>query len=466
VSAALPRRVHAGYALGSLATGTFGTVPGLLLLPYLTDTMGVAAGVAGLLVLVPKAWDVLVNPVAGRISDRWGGRRPYLLGGGFALAVLFAAIFAAPAPFIRSGVPSSGAEAELSAYGTVGAGAAAYVAVAFLATATAFAFFQVPYVAMPAEITDGYTERTRLMTWRVAFLALAILVSGAVAPLVVSAGGDGIPGHRWMGLFCGALIVVGAVGAYVGTRGVPAGPARESEPSLRAQLRVATGNRPFRMLLACFVVQAAGIGTMLAGVKYFADHVIERPDDGPTVLFACFVGPALLVMPVWRRVGARIGKLRAFVWASLILAAGALALVAAPALPPVAVYLLVATVGCGYAGEQVFALSMLPDCIAYDTARTGRRQAGVFTGLWTAGETLGLALGPGIYAVVLQIFGYASSDSGEAAVQDGTARLGVLLGFTVLPSVVVGVAVLLMRRYDLTEDRLSREATPSEPRLR
>jgi Na+/melibiose symporter-like transporter len=193
---------------------------------------------------------------------------------------------------------------------------------------------------------------------------------------------------------------------------------------------------------------------MLAGVKYFADHVIERPDDGPTVLFACFVGPALLVMPVWRRVGARAGKLRAFVWGSLIFAAGALALVAAPALPAVAVYLLVAAIGCGYAGQQVFALSMLPDCIAYDTARTGRRQAGVFTGLWTAGETLGLALGPGIYAVVLQIFGYVSSESGAAAAQDGTARLGVLLGFTVLPAVVVGAAVLAMRGYDLTEDRL------------
>ncbi|RQW85837.1 MFS transporter, partial [Micromonospora globispora] len=59
----LPRRVHAGYALGSLVTGAFGTVPGLLLLPYLPDTLGVAAGVAALLVLLPKAWDVLVNPV-------------------------------------------------------------------------------------------------------------------------------------------------------------------------------------------------------------------------------------------------------------------------------------------------------------------------------------------------------------------------------------------------------------------
>ena len=47
--------------------------------------------------------------------------------------------------------------------------------VLFLACATAYAFFQVPYVAMPAEMTDDYDERTRLMTWRVAILALTIL---------------------------------------------------------------------------------------------------------------------------------------------------------------------------------------------------------------------------------------------------------------------------------------------------
>jgi Na+/melibiose symporter-like transporter len=436
---ALPAGVRVGYAMGSLVTAAFATVPGLLLAPYLTDTLGISAGIAAWLILLPKAWDVLVNPVAGRISDRtrsrWGARRPYLLVGGLAVAALFAALFAGPA-------------------GT-GPGAGIYVAVAFLAAATAFAFYQVPYVAMPAEMTEGYAERTRLMTWRIAVLAVGILVSGAVAPLIVQAGGEGIPGYRWMGLFVAVLMVVGALAAFVGTRRAPAGAVRESEPTLRAQLAVAGRNRPFRRLLACFLVQAVGIATMLAGVKYFADHVLERPDAGPTVLFACFVGPALLVMPVWSRVGGRLGKAPAMVLASLVFAVGALALVAAPVLPPLAVYLITAMIGSGYAGQQVFALSMLPDCIAYDTARTGRRQAGVFTGLWTAGETLGLAVGPGIYLLVLQIFGYASSDTGTAAPQSDTARLGVLLGFTVLPALLVGLGLLLLRGYDLTAERLA-----------
>ncbi|MBM0234027.1 MFS transporter [Micromonospora sp. STR1_7] len=438
-AAPLPRTVHAGYALGSLATGAFGTVPGLLLLPYLTDTLGVAAGVAALLVLLPKAWDVLVNPVAGRISDRtrsrWGARRPYLLVAGLALAVLFAAIFAAP-------------------FGN-GRAAGAYVALAFLATATAFAFFQVPYVAMPAELTDDYAERTRLMTWRIAVLALTILVSGAVAPLVVTAGGDGLAGHRWMGLFVAVLIALGAIGAFVGTRSAPTGTVGGSEPTLRVQLAVAGANRPFRALLICFVVQSAGVATILAGVNYFAGQILRDERSGPTLLFACFVGPALLVMPIWSRVGARLGKRAGLVVAAVILAAGALLLVAAPVLPPFAVYLVVAVIGVGYAGQQVFALAMLPDCIAYDTARTGRRQAGVFTGLWTAGEMLGLALGPGIYGLVLQLSGYVSSDTGTAATQSDTARLGVLLGFSVLPAALIAPPILLLRRYTLTPSALT-----------
>ncbi|GAA2685270.1 MULTISPECIES: MFS transporter [Actinosynnema] len=411
-------RVRAGYALGSLVTGAFGTVPGLLLLPYLTDSLAVPAAVAGALVLVPKAWDVLFNPVAGRISDRAGARRPFLLGGGAATAALFAALFA--------GVGD-------------GWGAAAYVAVVFLLCATAYAFFQVPYVAMAAELTDDYHERTRLLAWRVAVLALAILVSGAGAPAVRDLVG-GADGYRVMGVAVGALILVGTLASVAGTRGAPVrrDPAAPSARDFLAALRV----RAFRRLLVVFSVQAVGLGTMLAGVDYFARLVLgER--SAQTALFAAFVGPALLVMPLWQRVGRRVGKRTGLVVASVVFAGAAAGLGASGVLPVGAVVAVMAVAGVGYAGMQVFPMAMLPDVIS---SVDGRR-AGLFSGVWTAGETLGLALGPGAYGVVLAVGGYAASAGGDVAQSSG-AVLAALVGFTALPALLAVLPLPLLPREE------------------
>jgi Na+/melibiose symporter-like transporter len=103
--APLSPSVRVGYSLGSVATESFATVPGLLLLPYLTDPLGIAAVLAGAIMLLPKALDVLLNPVAGRISDRHqsplGPRRPFLLRGGLSLAVCFALLLDVAPPRLR-----------------------------------------------------------------------------------------------------------------------------------------------------------------------------------------------------------------------------------------------------------------------------------------------------------------------------------------------------------------------------
>ncbi|MEU6641573.1 MFS transporter [Saccharomonospora sp. NPDC046836] len=425
---ALGTRTRLGYSLGSFVTGAFGTVPGLLLLPYLTDTMAVPAAAAGAIVLLPKAWDVVFNPVAGRISDAGlaerGSRRRSLLVGGLVLAVFFAALFAHPG------------------FGSV-AGDSAYVIVMFFVCATAFAFFQVPFNALPAELTEGYDERTRLTTWRIAVLALAILVSGAVAPAIANSLG-GVAGYRLMGVFVAVLIVAGTLAVYFGLRGAPVGRLRQPTPSWRALLATMRQWRSFRWLLAVYFVQALGVATLLAGVSYVARYVLGDPDL-QSLLFAGFVGPALLVMPLWDRLGRTGGKLVGFRVATAVFAAALVGLAFARVLPMAVVFCFVAMAGVGYAGIQVFPLAILPDLISAEEERTGATRAGVTAGVWTAAETLGLALGPGLFGLVLAAGGYLSSVD-SSATQPDSAITAITLGFSALPAVLILLGIPLLRR--------------------
>jgi Na+/melibiose symporter-like transporter len=94
--------------------------------------------------------------------------------------------------------------------------------------------------------------------------------------------------------------------------------------------------------------------------------------------------------------------------------------------------------------------------VAVDAARTGIRRAGVFTGIWTAGETLGLALGPGLYALVLAAGGYVSS-TGRDAVQPESAVTAIVVGISVVPLVLTLASFFTLRLYRLTADEV-REA--------
>jgi glycoside/pentoside/hexuronide:cation symporter, GPH family len=426
---------YVGYGLGSLGTGGFGTVPGLLLAYYLTDTLAVPAALAGWAIFAPKVWDVVINPLVGRWSDRTaaarGDRRPWLLAGAVTLPIFFALTFSAPSLH--------------------GGGAALWVMIFFALAATGFSFFQVPYVAMPAEITDDSAERTTITAWRIGFLAIAILIFGAGAPLLVEAGGDGQGGYRLMGIVVGVAFGAGMLGAWWGTRRTRVIVPTEVAGNLWSQLKEASQHRPFVTLLAAFVVQACALGLVLASAPYFAEYVLG--DSGLTaVLFASLVAPALIMMPFWHWVAGQVGKRNGFLISTLIFLIGTAGLMFARSLPSTAVYGLVAVVGVAYAGLQLFPLAMLPDAIADDARRTGRGRAGVFTGVWTASETAGMALGPFVLAsVLLASSGYVSTPGEVSVTQPESALTGIMMGFSIVPFILVVASVPFLLRYRLPE---------------
>ncbi|MEU1724203.1 MFS transporter [Nonomuraea sp. NPDC005692] len=417
-----------GYGVGSVGTGVFSAVPGLLLLYYLTDMLGVPAAVAGAVLVAPKIWDVLLNPLVGAASDREAvrtGRRTRLLAVGAAtLPVAFALMFAVP-----GGVPG-----------------AVWSGVAFLLAATAFASFQVPYVALPAEMSASPAERTRIMSWRVVCLTVGILVAGGLAPAVVDLAGGGRPGYAVMGVAIGLVMAAALVAATLGTRWVSSRPGpRQLGPA--AAFRLARGNRPFFALLAAFVTQALGVAVMLAGAPYVASYRLG--DYGLTsVMFVCLVGPSMLAVPAWARLARVYGTVRCYLAASAGFAVVALALVPAIAAGSLAATLvLTALAGVCYAALQLLPLSLLPDTVHADAARTGHAQAGAFTGLWTAGETAGLALGPGLFALVLALSGFVSAPVESPVAQPAGALTGLLLGFTALPALLMLISLPFVVRY-------------------
>lgn len=428
----LTRAQTAGYAAGSVGTGGFGTLPGLVLAYYLTDTLGVAAAFAAVVVLVPKVWDVVIDPGIGARSDHEvatrGSRHRLMLLGALTLPVGFVAMFAVP-----EGV------------GT--AIAALWVVVAFVLATTSFSLFQVPYIAAPADLTGDYAERTRMMAWRVGVLALAILAFGAGAPAVRDALGGGRTGYLVMAVMSATALAAGMLATVVSLRGHESVARGTGETAtLRAGLDAVRDLPRFRSLLVVFVLQALATGIVLAAAQYVATYLLGS-QSWVSVLFAAVVAPALVVMPLWKRHAAARGKRTAYLSASWLFVAACV--VQVPALVAGWVWLSVLALAAGgvaYAGMQLFPLAMLPDVIE----EAGRARGGAMSGVWTALETAGLALGPAVVLAMLAVGGFVSS-TGDPAAQPRSADIAIGLAFTAVPAALALVSISALRRHEEPE---------------
>ena len=159
-----------GYGVCDLGGNLFFTVIAFLLLNYLTDTVGIAAGLAGTIIMIGKIWDAVTDPLAGYLSDRtssrWGRRRPYIFFGAFPLFIAMIIMFTHPG-FTRP--------AHLFIW--------AVVAYCFLCTA--YTLVNIPYNAMTPELTQDFHERTSINGYRFGFAVIGTLLgAGAALPLI------------------------------------------------------------------------------------------------------------------------------------------------------------------------------------------------------------------------------------------------------------------------------------------
>jgi len=433
------------------ATGAFGVallmngISGLILL-FAASILGIDPWLAGAVIFVSKLFDVVTDPVVGVWSDRYKGkvgrRRPFLLWGAVLSALSFAAVFTTPS--------------FESQYLT-----AAYLFFALCLYAFAYTLYNIPYMSMPAEMTDSYHERSSIHSFRMVFIALGSMVGTAGFKFVLERLGKTDPqSYATVGIGCAVLILLSMMIAYYTTakaRFTEAGaPSKEGNfKQITTEFSAVTGNSNFLKLISVKFAQLMGVQTMGAGIAYFFVQYLQRDFD-VLALFGLTVTASVIVFsPVLVKFSKRYGKKAAYyVAAGINVAYGLSWSLAGPEEPVWAILLRAALVGIAFGGNVVMAMSMLTDIINEDANRTGVRREGAFTALYSFVEKLTGAIGPLIVGVALTYAGF-NKDLPFDVPQGGNVDTALLLAVSWLPAFFNLVAVILLKGYNLTEEDVS-----------
>ncbi len=196
------------YGAGGIIPIALFNIAGILVGLMGNISLGLNAFWLGVILIIPRLWDAVSDPLIGHISDntrtRWGRRRPFLLIGGILVAVFFVAMWWIPkGDMVRLWFPS---EAGFQWFQL------SYILFTLLLFYTACTIFEIPHGALGMEMTTDYHERTRLFSAK-SFVGNLFAMSTpwlfALASMEVfkGPGGNEADGMRYVSLMIAAILI-------------------------------------------------------------------------------------------------------------------------------------------------------------------------------------------------------------------------------------------------------------------
>ena len=438
--------------------GTVGPVTLLYLVSsaylfFMTDLMAMSGAIAGALIFVVRLSDMFADPIMGYVSDRtesrMGRRRPWMLIGAIAMTFGCIGLFTLPTDIAtRGGGPLIG-----------------WTLAALLVYFGGYTMFNVPYMAMPAEMTDNFQDRTRLMSARVVFVSLSSLLGAALAPRLIDAFGSGVRSYEITSWVIGGIGLIATLVCVLSTGSARATAATPVTMPMLAQMRVAFSNQPFMTLILTKLLLLLAMSSITTTMFFFVRHVLNRElAVASNIALAQTIG-MLVVLPVWVWLAKRFRKQHLFMVASAGSTIVLLTWMVATAVEPTVLLLLRAfALGVFAGGSLLMGQSMLPDTMDFDYRRSGLRREGAYSGIYSMVEKAGFAFGPLLIGGLLSLAGYVGSRPGEAQLAlSGDARLAVYLGVSLIPAIATASCILVLRNYTLTEEQLQAMSPPSLP---
>lgn len=415
------------YGLGGGVYAIKESAYAIFILLFYTQVLGLSGTVTGAIIAISLVWDGISDPLIGSWSDRlrsrYGRRHPFMVYSTLPIAIGFIGLFSPPDAVVAS--------ATLLA---------CWLLFWSLWVRTFITAFSIPHLALSAELSSDYHERSQLMALRLGSMFLVALLLPAAALMLVFDTVQGTDGrfvaanYPVYGLISAGLVITLSFISVMGTRHHTSKPNLSGEqytlPGLGQYLedvRQTFRNKTFRTMIGYEVSSAIGWGSFSTLNVLISTYVFEFNADEvaltlavPGLLGVVLVG--MFLKPLSRK-WQKPQLLRLAIWGMLINTLWLLPLKLAGMLPPngnpliLYLVLLSGTVFMFFFFlRAVSAMSIVADITDQHELEQGERKEGGFFSVTTFILKISSLVGPLYGGIVLDVIGLRRHDlPGEVA---------------------------------------------------
>lgn len=396
----IPFTQLAAYGAGGIIPIALFNVAGILVGLMGNISLGLSAFWLGFILIIPRLWDAISDPIIGHFSDntrtRWGRRRPFLLLGGILVAVTFVVMWWIPkGEMVQTWFPT---DASYHAFQLV------YILVTLLLFFTAVNIFEIPHGALGMEMTTDYHERTRLFSAK-SFVGNLFAMSTpwlfAIASMEIfkGPGGNEADGMRYVSIMIAAILIPLSFWWFFKLREPGFKKVEKQEKThFWKDMRMVVSNRNFVMLTLTVFTLAMGFNFVQLLGSYIPIFYVFGGDKvaGATMLgingTVWAITGVLAVFPLnW--ISPKLGKRSTLIIAMLLMSVAQLSKIVCynPAYP----YLILIPTVLLSAGMLFFftlGSSMVGDICDEDELNTGKRSEGSYYAIFWWFIKMGTAL--------------------------------------------------------------------------
>ena len=447
----LSAKTKVAFALGDVFGGGYFNIVNFMYPAYAALTLGLGASLAGIIVMISKIWDAIIDPVMGQLSDRTSGkmgkRRIYILIGAPLVVVAMFLLF------FPWSAKSTGVRFALAL-------------VSYMFFSAVQSMVMIPYYSLSSEISADYTERAKANTLRLGFSVFSSIICVAAPNLIVNAVGQP-DGYIVMSLCFGFMFMLVLLCTALFVKEEVVTPKSTQKFSLKAFVKPLK-NKCFRQYMTMHVCASLTMAVMSSIFFFYVMYVVKSGNtlanggvgDGLGTLAAgvMFV-MQIFALPFYLKMIGKKGKAFTYRFGATWWIVVALTLFFVPANMPDSqnwiIFVICAVFGFGVSGAVLVPHTMIGDVNDACELQFGERTEGAVSGLLNFANQTCQAIGVGVALNILELVGgFVNPDPGQfVSSQPQSAQTILMLFMALTPLVVMAIGIAVSCRYKISKQK-------------